>query len=474
MALRNGFAAAAFVALLATCLPLLAAEGRPAPVSKAQLSALVADLGHEDFARREAATRKLSQLGTDAVDSLVAASESQNAEVSWRALATLEQLGAKCGEATLNRLVTALNRVQVPERSELGALRSTLQARQVQFRHTRALAKIRALGADAPAASAGLSEAPVAIALEAAIVPDPVEPSPVEIAEEDLAPISAGPDDLKLTPLAATPRIAEPIAEPPPAPEGEADASEVSSNLAVSESATPVKDELVDVADEPAPPPDVLPVDPPGEMPVVEGEIADAYVSEDPPVDVDVAVPVDPKLSVGGEYVNQLTLTAAWSGGDHGLALLKDLPELQHLSLNHAEVSDAGLEHLSALPNLSFLEVRGTQITSQGLRRLRIQKPSLLITAIGDAKLGVSAQSDGDRCQLVAVNPQSGAAKAGLQAGDFVTQVDGAKVTSFVDLMIAVFNRKAGDKLSVQYERGGEAKTALVELQARAEATVMR
>ena len=62
------------------------------------------------------------------------------------------------------------------------------------------------------------------------------------------------------------------------------------------------------------------------------------------------------------------------------------------------------------------------------------------------------------------VDPDSGAAKAGIEIADVVTGFDGKTVTSSTQLTKLVRAHKRGDKVSVEVERQGEAKTVTVTL----------
>lgn len=65
---------------------------------------------------------------------------------------------------------------------------------------------------------------------------------------------------------------------------------------------------------------------------------------------------------------------------------------------------------------------------------------------------------------VAAVNPGSGAAEAGLQAGDIITKFDGKDVASASDLMLAVRAKNPGDKVSLDVNRNGETKQIEVTL----------
>ena len=62
------------------------------------------------------------------------------------------------------------------------------------------------------------------------------------------------------------------------------------------------------------------------------------------------------------------------------------------------------------------------------------------------------------------VNPGSGAAEAGIEAGDIITKFDGGAVESASDLMLAVRSKNPGDKVTLEVNRNGETKEVEVTL----------
>ena len=56
---------------------------------------------------------------------------------------------------------------------------------------------------------------------------------------------------------------------------------------------------------------------------------------------------------------------------DAGLEHLKDLTNLNRLNLDYTQVTDAGLEHLKGLSSLNSLYIRDTQITDAELMHLK-------------------------------------------------------------------------------------------------------
>lgn len=62
------------------------------------------------------------------------------------------------------------------------------------------------------------------------------------------------------------------------------------------------------------------------------------------------------------------------------------------------------------------------------------------------------------------VQPQSGAASAGLQPGDVIIEVDGRRIRSSSDVGESVRARDIGDQIEIVFERAGEEKRALATL----------
>jgi putative serine protease PepD len=86
------------------------------------------------------------------------------------------------------------------------------------------------------------------------------------------------------------------------------------------------------------------------------------------------------------------------------------------------------------------------------------QKPS-------HAQLGISvSDATSGGAQVGELTPNGGAAKAGLQTGDVVTEVDGNPIADADALVAAVRSHKPGDTIAVVYARNGERRTAQVTL----------
>ncbi|AFV03974.1 Serine protease, DegP/HtrA, do-like protein [Dehalobacter sp. DCA] len=58
-------------------------------------------------------------------------------------------------------------------------------------------------------------------------------------------------------------------------------------------------------------------------------------------------------------------------------------------------------------------------------------------------------------CYIASVENGEAAAKAGIQAGDIITAINGTAITNSLELTHELFKYKPGDKVSVSYFRGG-------------------
>jgi putative serine protease PepD len=83
------------------------------------------------------------------------------------------------------------------------------------------------------------------------------------------------------------------------------------------------------------------------------------------------------------------------------------------------------------------------------------------------AYLGVSLDGTSPSARVAGVRPGTPAAKAGLKAGDVITEFDGTPVSTSEELALAISNRKPGDSVSVTYERNGDSHTVTLKLASR-------
>jgi membrane-associated protease RseP (regulator of RpoE activity) len=404
-----------------------------------QLAAWLADLDHEEFARREAAAQQLRAAGPPAIEILAAGATGESPEVAWRSGEILKQIALDGDDATLDRVAAALSAVGHADRPGMHGLVAEIRTRLVEVRRERAVAVIRKLGGQI---SGGSAEGAFGVDV-GFILAEPAFAAPMVIAEDAFA--------IEVAEVEAVPDAAD--ADPAEAPQGEVPAIDLDAVVAKALRAVP----KIEVAEER----------------VIEGGVvieepvlleADAMAFFGPAIAFDAfpgAEAAEPGASMG------LSLDANWRGGDAGLAAVADLPEITVVSISQATIGDKGLEQLAKLPRLRSLTITQTEFSADVLRALHRAKPAMSLFCQGSAMLGIHADRGGD-CTLTSVYPGSGAAEAGLQTGDKIITIDGVEIRDFAELTISVYTRKAGDKLVIAYERDGKQHTATVELKPRA------
>jgi hypothetical protein len=406
----------------------------PARISAEHVRQWIDQLDHDDFAVREKAAAHLAHAGHAAIAPLAEGVISPNPEVAWRASETLERMAMEGDEATMDQVVSVLGDLAKRGKPGLAQFASQMRERQRVFRHNRAAAELRKLGANVSGGQQtvddlGLSDLDAEGVMDA--LPD------IEVAvEEDVAVPADEPD---------APEGAVEPADPPEEKEARLGEARPDFRLpALDKADDDVEDGIaieampaleIDI-DEPAI--EVVPAFAPAAMPIFIGGMGGMIMSGDE------GVP------------GYMALTREWRGGDAALKHLKDLSGIANLQIDHAEITDAALPHIAKLTTLKHLQIRGGKFSREALRTFHRQRAEVNIMAMGDGMMGVMGQFTADGCTLDQVFPGSAAADAGLQVGDKVTMIAGDPVNDFSDLTISVSTRKAGDKLKTVFVREGK------------------
>lgn len=118
----------------------------------------------------------------------------------------------------------------------------------------------------------------------------------------------------------------------------------------------------------------------------------------------------------------------------------------------------------------------GTWVVSNGAssrlrRRVRVGIISANAREVGGGQvpvvLGVELKIESEALAIKAVQDDSGAAEAGLQADDVILTADGTAVANIEELKAVLEGRQPGDKLKLRIKRGEEEMDKEVELRAR-------
>jgi hypothetical protein len=86
--------------------------------------------------------------------------------------------------------------------------------------------------------------------------------------------------------------------------------------------------------------------------------------------------PFQPKIGWRSSEVSELDFSQSpKKPSDDDLPLLLKFPQLRHLDLTGAPITDAGLAHLAALKNPVFINLTGTRVTANGVKQLEKALP---------------------------------------------------------------------------------------------------
>lgn len=168
---------------------------------------------------------------------------------------------------------------------------------------------------------------------------------------------------------------------------------------------------------------------------------------------------------------------AAVNQGNSGGALVNTHAEL--IGINAAIASPTGsyAGYSYAIPSNIVKKVAEDLIQFGQVKRGYLGIELLDLNKISErvaAELGVSKEAyrNMDGVYVADVIPGSGADKAGMQKGDFITSVNGSQMHSVPQLMEHVSRHHPGDKIDIVFERDGKVKKADVTLMAEPQPAV--
>jgi hypothetical protein len=154
-----------------------------------------------------------------------------------------------------------------------------------------------------------------------------------------------------------------------------------------------------------------------------------------------------------GQRGMQVVLNTTWRGGPEDLRLLTRLRGVVQLGVHGVPLGQPAVAVLGRMRSLERLELYGTGATDEAVAALAKKLPAAKIDVRKGGKLGVGGQPTIGPCLITHVQEGSAAAKAGIQIGDVVLQIDGEPVANFEALTAKVGRHGPGDAVKLEIER---------------------
>ena len=179
---------------------------------------------------------------------------------------------------------------------------------------------------------------------------------------------------------------------------------------------------------------------------------------------------------------------------------LRQIDSLSQLALEDTLVDERWFKTFASIGSLTRINLSLCKFDSDEYRKLRRLRPNLRVDFTPQAFLGIrspdlgganvqrarmlarmrAAQqarpgqkkvlpepdlpAEGAGCSISEVVSDSGAERAGLEAGDVIVKLNGEPITIFEDIRLIIAQHRAGDKLDVEFTREGQSKTATIQL----------
>jgi hypothetical protein len=166
----------------------------------------------------------------------------------------------------------------------------------------------------------------------------------------------------------------------------------------------------------------------------------------------------------------QITLDEKWRGKTDDLALLKQVPRLNHLRILYVKLDDQAIKILSELTQLGSpdtfgtLDLFGTGVSEQDAAALTQALPGTKIDRRNGAMLGVGPPVATATCTIGQVVENSAAWNADFRIEDEIVSIDGQPVQHFEEITTLIGAKSPGDSVMIDLRRNGQTLTKQVVL----------
>lgn len=166
----------------------------------------------------------------------------------------------------------------------------------------------------------------------------------------------------------------------------------------------------------------------------------------------------------GVAYNNLIQTDAPISPGNSGGALANASGQVIGINVAYEPPETGAVSIGFAIPSVVVTQVADQIITTGKATHAYIGISTRTVTSALQEQFGLS-RSSGILVAEVAVNGP--AAKAGIQRDDIITMVGGEAMVESSDLLVAIRDKRPGDKVDVTIDRGGTALVITVTLEER-------
>ncbi len=176
----------------------------------------------------------------------------------------------------------------------------------------------------------------------------------------------------------------------------------------------------------------------------------------------DRLTPLGAELSVRAERLDLTTivkvlhvrLAAKWHGTSEDLRAITKLSRQLAYEVNGAPIDDAVAKMFEAKKKLVYLRFTNTRVSPAAINALKRRHPDAMVLLRNRSKLGVGGQNNQLGVLVTRVEPNSGAATAGIAEGDIITTLDGKPIQDFDRLTVQIAQHQPGEKVDIEVVRG--------------------
>ena len=167
----------------------------------------------------------------------------------------------------------------------------------------------------------------------------------------------------------------------------------------------------------------------------------------------------------GVALTNLVQTDAPISPGNSGGALANGSAEVIGINVAYAPPQQTGAVSIGfAIPSVTATQVADQIIETGSATHTYIGVGTQTVTPQLQQQFGLSRSSG---VLMAEVTPGGPAAKAGIQQGDIIIEIDGQEMVESSDVLIAVRDKKPGDTVEVTVDRDGRTQVITVTLEER-------